>query len=245
MAKDPAFLFYPGDWLGGTATFSRHLKGCYMDLLLAQFNAGPLSIDEIKTVLNNDFAAWGTLVKKFKKTENGLFFNERLALEQEKRKKFIVKQGDNGALGGRPNKPKLNPKNNPNKTLLENKNEDGNNNEFEDKGGVGEEGFFRINGETIFIPVSAWFKKEFPRFIEQWCMNNKDVDLKDVYDGMDTKYHSTDFDGRNHVKNAFQKTGETLIASGKNKKGQSNFKKANDELNAGLDQIKRTHGNNG
>ena len=29
MAKDPTFLFYTGDWLGGTMVLTRHQKGCY------------------------------------------------------------------------------------------------------------------------------------------------------------------------------------------------------------------------
>ena len=40
MAKDPAMLWYWADWHSGTATMSRFLKGCYMDLLHAQFNSG-------------------------------------------------------------------------------------------------------------------------------------------------------------------------------------------------------------
>lgn len=95
MAKDPAFLFYPGDWQGGTMTMSRHIKGCYIDLLVAQFNSGPLSLEEIKIVLGNDFAAWqGSLSKKFKQTETGLFFNERLEAEKTKRVEFSNKQKD-------------------------------------------------------------------------------------------------------------------------------------------------------
>ena len=95
MAKDPAFLFYPGDWQGGTMTMSRHIKGCYLDLLVAQFNSGPLSLEEIKIVLGNDFAAWqGSLSKKFKQTETGLFFNERLEAEKTKRVEFSSKQKD-------------------------------------------------------------------------------------------------------------------------------------------------------
>jgi|SRR6185369_1900319 len=89
MAKDPAFLFYPGDWQGGTVTFSRHLKGCYIDLLVAQFNNGSLSLDEIKTVLGSDFGqTWPTLQKKFKVDSNGLFYNEKLLTESIKRKDF-------------------------------------------------------------------------------------------------------------------------------------------------------------
>lgn len=89
MAKDPAFLFYPGDWQGGTMLLSRHQKGCYMDLLIAQFHAGPLSLEEVKAVLGSDFGqVWPTLSKKFKTNQTGLFFNERMATEIEKRKKF-------------------------------------------------------------------------------------------------------------------------------------------------------------
>ncbi len=86
--KDPAALFYFNDWMGGTATLSRHLKGCYMDLLCVQFNSGKLSLDEIKTVLGSDFgSSWPTLQKKFTVVD-GLYFNERLMLEKNKRNKF-------------------------------------------------------------------------------------------------------------------------------------------------------------
>lgn len=86
MAKDPALLWYFNDWTGGTVTLSRHTKGCYIDLLAAQFNNGPLSLDEIKTVLGSDFGlSWPTLQKKFAKDDNGNYYNERLQFEKEKR----------------------------------------------------------------------------------------------------------------------------------------------------------------
>lgn len=86
MAKDPALLWYFNDWTGGTVTLSRHLKGCYLDLLAAQFNSGPLSLDEIKTVLGTDFGqAWPTLQKKFVKDDSNCYYNERLQFEKEKR----------------------------------------------------------------------------------------------------------------------------------------------------------------
>lgn len=88
MAKDPAMLWYWNDWFSGTVLMSRFLKGCYMDLLHAQFNNGRLSLEEIKTVLGSDFGqAWPSLSKKFKEAD-GLFFNERLEQEKEKRMKF-------------------------------------------------------------------------------------------------------------------------------------------------------------
>ena len=95
MAKDPATLWYWNDWNGGTMTLSRHLKGCYMDLLSAQFNSGPLSLEEIKTILGSDFGqSWPAIQKKFKQAD-GLFFNERMEAEKEKRKQHSKKQSEN------------------------------------------------------------------------------------------------------------------------------------------------------
>lgn len=90
MAKDPAFLFYPGDWLGGTMTFNRHHKGAYMDLLMAQFNQGRMTLQDVKDVLGVDFdTMWDQKLKaKFKEDETGKFFNERLDLEKSKRTNF-------------------------------------------------------------------------------------------------------------------------------------------------------------
>lgn len=91
MAKDPAFLFYPGDWLGGTMTFSRLHKGAYIDLLMCQFNGGRMSLQDVKTVLGeSDFNEFweSKLKKKFKVDEQGFFYNEKLENETEKRKNF-------------------------------------------------------------------------------------------------------------------------------------------------------------
>lgn len=66
-----------------------------MDLLIAQFNNGPLSLETIKTVLGTDQANWTVLSKKFKQDSNGNFFNERLATEVEKRKSFSNSRREN------------------------------------------------------------------------------------------------------------------------------------------------------
>lgn len=95
MAKDPAVLWYFSDWLSGTATLTRHQQGCYMAILSAQFNSGPLSLEKIKTVLGCDFSSWGALSEKFKQTEEGLFFNERLESEKAKRKSFVESRRNN------------------------------------------------------------------------------------------------------------------------------------------------------
>lgn len=104
MSKDPAFLFYPGDWLGGTLTFSRSHKGAYMDLLVAQFNNGRLTLDDIQTILGPDFLnMWENKLKaKFKVDKNGLFYNEKLDFEVNKRKKFTESRRSN--LKSKPHK---------------------------------------------------------------------------------------------------------------------------------------------
>lgn len=96
MGKDPAMLWYWSDWHSGTVTFSRFLKGCYMDLLHAQFNSGRLTMEEIKTVLGSDFGqAWPTLQKKFTVDNTGKYFNERLEVEKEKRAAFTASRKRN------------------------------------------------------------------------------------------------------------------------------------------------------
>lgn len=88
-SKDPAVLWYFGDWLGGTILMNRAMKGAYFDLLCAQFNNGHMTEAEIRILLHVDFPMWEAgLKKKFKKDKEGLFYNERLEKEMGKRKVF-------------------------------------------------------------------------------------------------------------------------------------------------------------
>lgn len=99
MGKDPAFLFYPGDWLGGTTTFTRHEKGAYMDLLMAQFGQVSLTIEEVQTVLGVDWPLWERKLKKKFEVEgnepNLLYFNRKLRDEVIRRKSFVVTRNNN------------------------------------------------------------------------------------------------------------------------------------------------------
>lgn len=96
MAKDPAFLFYPGDWLGGTMTFSRAQKGAYMDLLMAQFSQIALTIEDIKQVLGTDFWMWETKLKfKFETEANSLYFNRKLRTEITRRQLYTASRKTN------------------------------------------------------------------------------------------------------------------------------------------------------
>jgi uncharacterized protein YdaU (DUF1376 family) len=96
MAKDPAFLFYPGDWQGGTMHMTHLEKGCYMDLLMLQFNRGKFTLAHAKHMLGSSFdLAWPNIVEKFV-CEDGLYWNERLNQEKEKRAKFTESRRRNG-----------------------------------------------------------------------------------------------------------------------------------------------------
>lgn len=97
MGKDPAFLFYPGDWLGGTTTFTRSHKGAYMDLLMAQFSQWSLPINDVRFILGVDFDfMWELKLKsKFKQDEDGSFYNQKLRDEVVKRKNFTASRNKN------------------------------------------------------------------------------------------------------------------------------------------------------
>jgi uncharacterized protein YdaU (DUF1376 family) len=92
MAKDPAFLFYPGDWLCGTIGMTFEQKGAYMELLMMQFTRGHMTTHMIGQVVGHH---WDTLKDKFKQDDEGLWYNERLDIEKEKRKKFVNSRKNN------------------------------------------------------------------------------------------------------------------------------------------------------
>jgi len=83
MAKDPAFLFYPQDFLTGTTFFNNTQKGIYITLLCAQHQMGGI-IDK-KSFLG--IVGEDDLIKgKFTECEHG-FYNERLIKEMDLRSK--------------------------------------------------------------------------------------------------------------------------------------------------------------
>lgn len=96
MGKDPAFLFYPGDWLSGTMGMTFEEKGAYMELLMAQFSRGHMTYHMIGQVLGqNSGQIWEALKDKFKIDEQGRYFNERLEAEKERRKAFVSSRNNN------------------------------------------------------------------------------------------------------------------------------------------------------
>jgi len=83
IAKDPAFLFYPSDFLTGTMFMSHEQIGIYIRLLCSQHQHGGV-IDKISF---NSLVGNNEIVRtKFIEIDLG-FYNQRLADEMEKRNK--------------------------------------------------------------------------------------------------------------------------------------------------------------
>ena len=101
MGKDPAFLFYTSDFLLGTMIMSFEDKGKYITLLSYMHHNGRLDEDAIKKLVGGISA---NLKSKFKVDDSGLWYNERLEEEIEKRKRFVGSCIENGKKGGRPAK---------------------------------------------------------------------------------------------------------------------------------------------
>lgn len=89
MAKDPAFLFYASDFLTGVQDLTFEERGQYITLLCIEHQKGRLSDKLIKLCVGN---ATADVMAKFRQDENGLFYNERLEQEIEKRKQHSEKQ---------------------------------------------------------------------------------------------------------------------------------------------------------
>lgn len=92
MAQDPAFLFYPNDWLGGTMGMTFEEKGAYMELLILQFNRGHMTKQVIGQTIGQ---LWDNIKDKFEVDDNSMYFNARLELEQNKRKNFTESRRNN------------------------------------------------------------------------------------------------------------------------------------------------------
>jgi len=95
MAKDPAFLFYPGDWLCDTMTMTFEEKGAYLELFILQFNTGKFTEADAKHMLstcNDD--VWDKLKVKFKNVDD-YYYSERLKEEIEKRKNYTLSRRNN------------------------------------------------------------------------------------------------------------------------------------------------------
>ena len=92
MAKDPAILFYTSDFLSGTMLLSMEQRGKYITLLCLQHQSGRLSEKHMIQICGtHDPDIWA----KFKQGEDGLFYNERLEFETERRRNYSESRSKN------------------------------------------------------------------------------------------------------------------------------------------------------
>ena len=171
MSKDPAFLFYPNDYLGGTMGMTFEEKGCYIDLLIFQFNNDHFTEAQAKHMLSTSFASvWEVLKNKFKK-DGDFYFNERLKIEIDKRKLFTESRRINALHPKKQRKAYA--------KHMGNENRNRNNNKLKNKlstfeqfwkaypkkksKGQAEKAFFKINPDeqllAIMIAKIEWAKK--------------------------------------------------------------------------------------
>lgn len=90
--KDPAFLFYSNDFLSGTILMSDEDVGKYIRLLCLQHQKGHLKEKDMLSIcktFNED------IFSKFKKDEEGNYYNERLEYEANKRKAYSESRRNN------------------------------------------------------------------------------------------------------------------------------------------------------
>lgn len=127
MAKDPAVLLYPADFLTGTMMMDYDTKGRYITLLCLQQQTGPIKEKNFKEICGEKF---DEISEKFQRDSKGNYFNKRMKLEMDKRKKFTESRRSNGSKGGRPKKANekqeksyKKPLGLPSENLIENENE--------------------------------------------------------------------------------------------------------------------------
>ena len=92
--KDPAFLFYSGDFLTGTALFTYEQLGKYIKLLCHQHQLGHFTMDDINSLVG---PVDERIMAKFVLDPDGKYYNERLEFEAVKRKNFVDSRRKNKA----------------------------------------------------------------------------------------------------------------------------------------------------
>jgi len=97
--NDPAVLLYTSDFLTGTIDMTMEERGQYITLLCVQHQKGHLSEKTIRLLVGNVSVS---VLEHFKQDENGLYYNERMDLEKQKRHNFTESRRQNGQKGGRP-----------------------------------------------------------------------------------------------------------------------------------------------
>lgn len=124
--KNPAILWYPSDFIASTIFWNNEQCGAYIRLLNCQFTLGHLSMDQMKSITNDEL-----VLSKFVKDKKGKYYNERLEKEIEKRQKYSESRSKNRLkvdnqntciylmIDNKNNLVKIGSSNNPERRLLE------------------------------------------------------------------------------------------------------------------------------
>jgi hypothetical protein len=91
MSKDPAVLFYTADFLTGSMFMTDEQAGKYIRALCAQHLHGHLPEEKIMQITKND----SDVMAKFRKDNQGNFYNKRMHDEAEKRKSYSESRANN------------------------------------------------------------------------------------------------------------------------------------------------------
>lgn len=162
-------MFYSQDFLTGIADLTMEERGQYITLLCLQHQKGGLTEKTIRLAVGNVSV---DVIAKFSKNSDGSFFNERLAMEIDRRTDFIHSRRKNGQKGGRPKasaKPNGKPNGKPKNNLPENENENENVIEIEDENTKGGAGGKRVKqAKKAQTPAMPWDEPEFARAWETW-----------------------------------------------------------------------------
>lgn len=92
--KNPAVLFYTADFITGTLFMSNEEVGAYIRILCMQHQKGHLNKNEIQQICKTD-EIFNSILVHFKTDNDGLFYNERMDLEKDKRTKYSESRANN------------------------------------------------------------------------------------------------------------------------------------------------------
>lgn len=99
MAINPAFLLYSQDFLIGCAEFTHEEIGQYFRILCYMHQKGRMKGKTISLLVGS---VLDNVRLKFDVDNEGNWYNEKLELVIEERRKFVESRKINGSLGGRP-----------------------------------------------------------------------------------------------------------------------------------------------
>ena len=171
--KDPAFLFYSNDFLSGTMLMTDEEIGQYIKLLCLQHQKGHL---KEKDMLNICKTYNEEIFSKFKKDEEGNYYNERLEYETNKRKAYSDSRRNNRKKKEKTETHEEDMKNicNSYEEHMENENENINidliKNKNRDKGVIGE--------EEEKIEILEMWETQFNEFYSNYPKKLKKQDVK-------------------------------------------------------------------